>query len=159
MATPTKWLTPARVKAGCLEWGYLFFWPWEFAGYYSFYFKGWYLPWLDKVLNRGPKGLLGCNMSMSKADLLAINGFDERYMAPGTGEDSDPDYRLQLLGVKERPIVNMAVQYHLWHKELAQPQVNQAIFQQVKDKAQMWTPFGIVKDGVIDSGSKSELSN
>jgi glycosyltransferase involved in cell wall biosynthesis len=145
MPKPSNWLTPARVRAGILEWGYLLFWPWLLKGYYILYFKGWYLPWLDKFVNRGPKGLLGCIMSMAKEDLLAINGFDERYNAPGTGEDSDPDYRLRLLGVTERSIVNIAVQYHLWHKELPQPSVNTDLFKEVKAKKQMWTPYGIVK--------------
>ncbi len=142
---PSRWLTPDRVRAGYLEWGYVFFWPWHLTGYYTLYFKGWYLPWLDKILNRGPKGLLGCNMSMAKEDLLAINGFDERYNSPGTGEDSDPDYRLRLLGVKERPIVNLAVQYHLWHRELTHPNANHRIIEEAKAKKQMWTPFGIQK--------------
>lgn len=107
--SPTKWLTPERVRAGYLEWAYLLFWPWQIWGYYTFYFKGWYLPWLDKLLNRGPKRLIGCNMSIHKDDLLRINGFDERYRGPGTGEDSDIDYRLKLIGVQCRGVTNLAV--------------------------------------------------
>jgi len=37
-------------------------------------------------------------MGISKSDLIAINGFDEDYIAPGGGEDSDIEWRLQALG-------------------------------------------------------------
>lgn len=143
--TPTKWLTPERVRSGVLEWGYLFFWPWQIWGYYTLYFKGWYLPFLDKIVNRGKRRLLGCNMSMQKSDLLSINGFDERYRGPGTGEDSDIDFRLKLIGCTSRGLANLAVQYHLYHKELKRPNQNEAIFEEVKASGQAYTPYGIVK--------------
>lgn len=143
--TPTKWLTPDRVRAGYLEWAYLLFWPWQVNGYYTLYFKGWYLPWLDPIVNRGKRRLLGCNMSIDRDDLLAINGFDERYKGPGTGEDSDIDYRLKLMGVQSRGLANMAVQYHLWHQELGRPNANEALFDEVQRLHQAITPFGIKK--------------
>lgn len=44
------------------------------------------------------EGILGCNFSMYKSDLLKANGFDERYVNPGTGEDTDLEDRLVRLG-------------------------------------------------------------
>jgi GT2 family glycosyltransferase len=84
-------------------------------------------------------------MSIDRDDLLAINGFDERYKGPGTGEDSDIDYRLKLLGVESRGLANMAVQYHLWHQELGRPNANEALFEEVQRLQQAITPFGIKK--------------
>lgn len=60
--------------------------------------------------------LTGCNMSCSRQTLMRINGFDEDYKHPATGEDADLLWRLQGVGVNIRSVRNLAVQYHLWHK-------------------------------------------
>ena len=80
--------------------------------------KGFYLEnkFLRKTLNKKYRGLLGCNFSLYKQDILAINGFDERYEAPSIGEDSDIEFRLGLNGVKVKSLNQIAVQYHLYHK-------------------------------------------
>ncbi len=49
--------------------------------------------------------------SLYKKKLLAINGFDERYVAPSIGEDSDVQFRLELNNVKIKILNNIAVQY------------------------------------------------
>jgi hypothetical protein len=59
--------------------------------------------------------MLGSNFSVAKADLEAINGFDELYDGPGCGEDSDVQYRLSLAGVIGKSLRNLAVQYHIYH--------------------------------------------
>ncbi|WP_019616003.1 glycosyltransferase [Psychromonas ossibalaenae] len=97
-------------------------------------------------LNRKNKGLLGCNFSANKADLLKINGFDERYEAPGIGEDSDIEYRLRLSGVKVKNIFFMANQIHLYHTELPRSAVNEALFDQVRQENSASTKFGLRKD-------------
>lgn len=68
-------------------------------------------------LRRPVKHLVGSNMSMSKADLIAINGFDEHYTLPATGEDYDIEWRMMANGCKIVSLRNLAVQYHLYHKE------------------------------------------
>ena len=70
---------------------------------------------LRKVLLRKVRGMLGCNFSLAKADLVAINGFDELYDGPGCGEDSDIEYRLSLTGVKTKSLRNLAIQFHVHH--------------------------------------------
>jgi len=60
---------------------------------------------------------VGSNMSMSKQDLMAINGFDENYTLPATGEDYDIEWRLMAKGCQMVSLRNLAVQYHLYHKE------------------------------------------
>jgi len=62
--------------------------------------------------------LLGCNMGILKSDLIAINGFDEDYSAPGGGEDSDIEWRLQALGsIEFYSMKYRAIVYHLYHEE------------------------------------------
>lgn len=81
--------------------------------------EGLYLTFVPQSLKKKNSGLLlGCNMGISKSDLIAINGFDEDYIAPGGGEDSDIEWRLRALGtisfysMKFRSIV-----YHIHHQE------------------------------------------
>lgn len=78
--------------------------------------EAFYCP-LAQWLRRPVKHLVGSNMSLSKADLLAINGFDENYTLPATGEDYDIEWRLQAIGCRLVSLRNLAVQYHLYHKE------------------------------------------
>lgn len=81
--------------------------------------EGFYLPWIPQSLVKKTSGrLLGCNMGISKKDLLAINGFDEDYIAPGGGEDSDIEWRLQSLGTSTFYSMKFrAIVYHIYHKE------------------------------------------
>jgi len=61
--------------------------------------------------------LKGCNMSFSKSAAIAINGFDVDYVLPAIGEDIDLVWRFEGCGYRLRSLCNMAVQYHLHHKE------------------------------------------
>lgn len=110
--------------------------------------KGIYIrsSFLRKFLNRKMTGLLGCNFSIYKEDLQAINGFDERYEAPAVGEDTDIELRFTWHGGKIRMIKNMAIQYHLYHKKLPRPDKNQELFALVKAERKSYTPFGLRQD-------------
>lgn len=61
--------------------------------------------------------LKGCNMSFPKSAIYAINGFDEDYSRPAIGEDIDLTWRFAKAGYKLKSVRNVAVQYHLYHKE------------------------------------------
>lgn len=61
--------------------------------------------------------LKGCNMSFFREDIEAINGFDEDYILPAIGEDIDLTWRFKGLGYPLFSMRNMAVQYHLYHRE------------------------------------------
>lgn len=110
--------------------------------------KGFYTsnPIVRSLLNRKKRGILGCNFSLYKSDLLKINGFDERYEGPSIGEDSDIQYRLELIGIKIKSLKYMAVQYHLFHEWQQRPQENLDLFARVKLSAIPYTPFGIIKE-------------
>ena len=70
-----------------------------------------------KFLRRKVRHLVGSNMSMSRTDLLKVNGFDENYTLPACGEDYDIEWRMIRSGCKIVSLRNLAVQYHIWHKE------------------------------------------
>jgi glycosyltransferase involved in cell wall biosynthesis len=109
--------------------------------------KGFYLKsgFLLKFFNKKNRGLLGCNLSLFKEDLIKINGFDERYEAPSVGEDSDIQFRLELSGVKIKSINHAAVQYHLHHILQERHEKNLRLFEEVKQQKIAFTSFGISK--------------
>jgi len=106
----------------------------------GFYFKN---KFLRNVFNSKRRGLLGSNFSINKEDMIAINGFDERYVAPSIGEDSDVQFRLELNGVKIISVNHIAIQYHLYHKLQERLQENLDLFEIVKNSKIAFTPFGI----------------
>lgn len=63
------------------------------------------------------KNITGCNMSFSKKSIMSINGFDEDYTLPAIGEDIDLIWRFLKAGYHLGSVRNLAVQYHLHHKE------------------------------------------
>jgi len=108
--------------------------------------EGFYLPWLRRW-RRGVRHLTGSNMSMAKEDLLAINGFDENYTLPAIGEDYDIEWRLPENGCKIISLRNLAVQYHLYHKEnWVDDTVNMAYFRTIEKAHQIICKNGIKKN-------------
>ena len=140
-------LTELSIKNGSLENQYLKIIDDGLFGKSYDVEKGFYLEnkFLRKTLNKKYRGLLGCNFSLHKKDLLDINGFDERYEAPSIGEDSDVEFRLSLNGVKVKSLNNIAVQYHLYHKIQERLQKNLDLFEEVKKNKLAFTPFGLKK--------------
>ncbi len=95
------------------------------------------------LLNRSPRGVVGSNFSVHRKDLLEVNGFDIRYHAPGTGEDSDIEWRLQQAGLQTKPICHRAIQYHLWHKLQNRNPETEKLFEEVRKVHAVRTQFGI----------------
>jgi len=100
---------------------------------------------LRKLINKKSRGILGCNFSIHKKDILSVNGFDERYEAPSIGEDTDLQFRLELNGIKIKSLNNIAIQYHLYHKLQERRPENLRLFEEVKKIGRFFTPFGIIK--------------
>lgn len=72
-------------------------------------------PWLRRRLGMTHiDDLKGCNYSVSRAALEAINGFDQDYEGYGR-EDTDVEIRLQNLGLKIKSLKGLAIQFHVWH--------------------------------------------
>jgi glycosyltransferase involved in cell wall biosynthesis len=95
----------------------------------------------------------GHNSSGWKADILAVNGFDER-MEWGA-EDREMGERLVHLGVRPMQIRYRAICVHLDHDRgyVRQEALvrNRAIWAQTKRTRATWTDFGIRKDGLPQS--------
>lgn len=143
----TKKLTSSEIAKGFIEksfWRLLFH---SLRKHSSYIEKGWYCKntLMRKIINSKKRGLLGSNFSLYKDDILAINGFDERYQYPSIGEDTDIEYRLKLNGVQIQSLNNIAIQYHLFHPEQPRSKENIELFKQVKKAAFAFTPFGIQK--------------
>lgn len=110
--------------------------------------KGIYIKnnFIRDLFNRKKRGVLGCNFSCFKEDLMEVNGFDERYEAPSVGEDSDIQFRLELAGCEVKSLNHIAVQYHLYHKLQPRPEANLRLFEEVKLAKAAKTQFGISSD-------------
>lgn len=62
--------------------------------------------------------IVGCNWSCYKEDILKINGFDEDFILPTTGEDTDIERRMRHFGIKMKSCRNAAAVVHLYHKSI-----------------------------------------
>jgi GT2 family glycosyltransferase len=89
--------------------------------------------------------LKGCNMSFPKQAIYNINGFDEDYTRPAIGEDIDLTWRFQRAGYQLKSVRNLAVQYHLYHKENWTDQTENIMLMNTKKKQNMF----ICKNGLI----------
>ena len=94
----------------------------------------WLLAWLRRDVNRWLplvrlpdgafrkrgaarwEGAKTCNLSATRADLLRVNGLDERYAGWGL-EDSDLVIRLLHAGIRHKSARFAAPVFHLWHHE------------------------------------------
>ncbi|OQY10629.1 MAG: hypothetical protein B6I28_00710 [Fusobacteriia bacterium 4572_132] len=61
------------------------------------------------------KGVVGSSMSISRENMIKINGFDEDFEQPYYGEDTDIGRRARLLGLEIISLRHKAIQYHMWH--------------------------------------------
>jgi GT2 family glycosyltransferase len=99
------------------------------------------------------RGIIGCNFSLYRQDLLSINGFDERFRAQWGAEDSDIDRRLRMVGVTVRSLFLCATMVHfdssydkraMW--AINPPDANKPkYYDSVAAEGQSYTNFGINK--------------
>lgn len=97
-------------------------------------------------MNKRRRGILGCNFSMYKEDLMKVNGFDERFLLPGTGEDTDLEERLNRVGIFCRVESHHITVYHRKHKREDLINENVALYEENNRNNVSWTPYGIVKE-------------
>ncbi len=71
---------------------------------------------LRKCQTQAWRGAKGCNLGIFKADLIRVNGFEERFMGWGY-EDSDLVIRLLNAGLKRKDGRFALTVIHLWHQE------------------------------------------
>ncbi|MFA3784024.1 glycosyltransferase [Melioribacteraceae bacterium 4301-Me] len=140
-------LTEDKVKNGWLEKNFYKVVKDGLLGESNYVEKGFYFKsnFFRRAFNKKQRGLLGCNFSLFKDDMLLINGFDERYQEPSIGEDTDVQFRLELKGLKIKSLNHIAVQYHLYHQLQERKKTNIELFDQVRKNKIAYTPFGINK--------------
>lgn len=100
-------------------------------------------------LQRTTGNLIGCNFGIYRKDLTDINGFDERYLGPGLGEDIDIAYRLRFNGCRIMKVPHQALTLHRHHptsvSTVKSKTDNVALLEKTKEKQIARTPYGIVK--------------
>jgi GT2 family glycosyltransferase len=134
----TAELDPKRIQAGALNGslGGLFrLWldSWKEKGSKPFH-RAYTVknPFLRKLFGMEKVAdLKGCNFSVKRDHMLAINGFDESYEGYGR-EDTDVEIRLQNLGLKIRSGKNLCLQFHLWHEPRAFTPVNENLLEEAR---------------------------
>jgi glycosyltransferase involved in cell wall biosynthesis len=103
--------------------------------------------WLVDRLNATKATWNGGNASTWKANLLAVNGFDER-MEYG-GEDRELGERLRNLGIRSRGVRYRALCVHLEHPRGYVNEAALARNRQIRDETRrnrcVWTAYGIEK--------------
>ncbi|MCO6173802.1 glycosyltransferase family 2 protein [Flavobacterium sp. NRK F10] len=97
-----------------------------------------------KTTSKRSKKLRGCNVSFWKKDFIAINGYNEKFNGWGM-EDSELIERFHNAGIKGRRLKNVAIAYHIYHKELKKDRVtiNQSIEDETALKKIKFTEKGI----------------
>lgn len=72
--------------------------------------------WLYSIISKNRStSILGCNFSLFREDMLAINGFDESYGSTSLGDDVDLSWRFKAAGFSEISCKNSANMFHLHH--------------------------------------------
>lgn len=100
---------------------------------------------LRKMVEPGEPHIVGCNFSLNKELIEKINGFDENYIGPGIGEDSDIEFRLRLINAKFRSLKNLAILFHLYHRKTKEENQNNFYFDEVKKQRDPVCRNGISK--------------
>ncbi|MFO7747863.1 MAG: glycosyltransferase [Orrella sp.] len=97
-------------------------------------------------------GIVGCNFSIQKTDLLSINGFDERHTVPWGAEDSDLQRRLLKAGIKIKDLRYQATAIHFdssyFHRKASSSDTESkglSHYDRAALEDRAWTPFGILK--------------
>lgn len=69
---------------------------------------------LSRRYRRG-NSAIGCNMAYWRADIIAVNGYDEHFHGWGC-EDDDVSRRLAASGLESFKLCRIGLAYHLWHR-------------------------------------------
>lgn len=93
------------------------------------------------------RSFLGCNFSAWKSDILNVNGFDERFIYPGTGEDMDLEERLKRTGVMPISKKHLLTLFHYYHIHFdTNHEPNQKLYEENNKNKITFTPYGIEKN-------------
>jgi glycosyltransferase involved in cell wall biosynthesis len=90
------------------------------------------------------KAIRGCNQAYWRADLVRVNGFDERMVGWGR-EDNEIAARLYNVGLARRNVKFMALATHLYHPVRHPPGAtgNDALLQETVAQRRTWCEHGL----------------
>ncbi|MBA3026787.1 MAG: glycosyltransferase [Sulfurimonas sp.] len=91
---------------------------------------------LIKKFRKKENHIVGCNFSCWKSDMEKINGFDEDFLMPTTGEDTDIERRMRHFGIKMNSCRYSANVIHLYHKKIFNNEIStqtKALMENKKD--------------------------
>ena len=97
---------------------------------YKFLYKK-IIKFLDKRIR-----LVGCNFSLYRDSILAINGFDESYPSGDVADDVDIEWRLNALGIENKSCRYAANLLHLNHERKDRREAHQRNMNLMKAKQQ-----------------------
>lgn len=147
----SKTLTIKKIKEGYLEFaiGFPLFFETVFGGEKTYMENILRIrnPFLRKMfLKDRRRYLLGCNYSLWKADLMKVNGFDERFLFPGTGEDTDLEGRLSRIEVYPISKKHLVTIFHFYHVQFdTNYEPNKKLYNENNLNKVTFTPYGIEK--------------
>lgn len=139
-------LTPRAVRGGFFDWPHPSLIRSALTGETEFLNRTVRVPWagvrraigMDRIAD-----LKGCNYSIPREALEAINGFDEEYEGYGR-EDTDVELRLQNLGLRIKSLKGVALQYHVWHPRREFTPGNDARLDELKRSGRVRCEKGLV---------------
>ena len=100
-------------------------------------------PWIRKLLKLDRvDDLKGCNFSVAREDLLAVNGFDETYEGYGR-EDTDVELRLLHYGLRRRSLKGLALQFHVWHERRGFTPANESLLEATRSTRRIRCARGV----------------
>ena len=101
-----------------------------------------------RFLDRKVK-LVGCNFSVFKEDIIAINGFDESYPTGDIADDVDIEWRLNAIGVTNKSCKYAANLIHLNHdrkERKHQHDINLQIMLEKQKNNEFFAKVGILEE-------------
>lgn len=108
------------------------------------------IPLLTKLMQKYKQDniyyLRGCNMAFWKADLLAVNGYNEGFAGWGR-EDNEVAARLVNRGLKKRIIKFGGIVFHIYHLEKSRAglEINDALLQRTIKEKLDYSPLGVAQ--------------
>lgn len=103
------------------------------------------LPFFPSFKNTNKKGIKSCNMSFFRADLIAVNGFNEAFEGWGN-EDTELAVRLYKYGLTKKSHFFRSICFHLWHPSNKTPiKKNIALLEKAIKSENYFCEYGIIK--------------
>jgi len=140
----TQFLTLEKISGGYLDnipWALLYDSVFGKTFHFGRFFKT--PKYLRQLLGQNNiNDIRGCNFSVHRKHLVAINGFTNDYSG-AYGEDTEVEWRLRYSGLKMKSVKGAALLYHLWHPQQTKDPLNQERLKELLSHRQARTSNGL----------------